>query len=306
MAQAVSDPRARGDGEMKVREGMIDVPDGRVWYRSVGEGGIPLLCLHGGPGSTHNYIDPLEDLADRRQVIAYDQLGCGRSDCPDDTSLWTVPHFVREVEAVRTALELDRFHLFGSSWGGQLSLQYILDYQPVSLVSLLMAGSPASSLRWVEGCKELVADLPDEVQAVIRDHEAKGFTTCPEYIAAVSVFYRRHLCRLDPWPASLERTFAEMSQTVYETMWGPSEFTCTGRLRDYDVFDRLGEIRVPTLVMGGRYDELRLDHLQDVHEGIGGSELLIFQNSSHTPFHEERQLFMDKVNEFLVRVEVSK
>jgi len=288
---------------MKVHEGMIDVPDGRVWYRSVGEGGIPLLCLHGGPGMTHNGMDPLEDLAGRRQVIVYDQLGCGQSDRPDDTSLWTVPHFVREVEAVRTALELDRFHLFGSSWGGMLSLQYILDYQPVSLVSLLMAGSPASSLRWVEGCKELFADLPDEVQAVIRYHEEKGFTSCPEYLGAVSVFYKRHLCRLDPWPSSIERSFAEMSQIVYETMWGPSEFTCTGRLRDWDVFDRLGEIRVPTLVMGGRYDEIRLDHLQDIHERIRGSELLIFQNSSHTPFHDERELFMDKVNEFLVRVE---
>ena len=288
---------------MKVHEGMIDVPDGRVWYRSVGEGGIPLLCLHGGPGMTHNGMDPLEDLAGRRQVIVYDQLGCGQSDRPDDTSLWTVPHFVREVEAVRTALELDRFHLFGSSWGGMLSLQYILDYQPVSLVSLLIAGSPASSLRWVEGCKELFADLPDEVQAVIRYHEEKGFTSCPEYLGAVSVFYKRHLCRLDPWPSSIERSFAEMSQIVYETMWGPSEFTCTGRLRDWDVFDRLGEIRVPTLVMGGRYDEIRLDHLQDIHERIRGSELLIFQNSSHTPFHDERELFMDKVNEFLVRVE---
>ena len=152
---------------MRIREGMIDVPGGRVWYRSVGEGGIPLLCLHGGPGMTHNYIEPLEDLGDRRRVIFYDQLGCGRSDKPDDTSLWTVPHFVREVEAVRSALELDRFHLFGSSWGGQLSMQYILDYQPASLVSLLMSGSPASMPRWVQGCAELFAELPADVQDVI-------------------------------------------------------------------------------------------------------------------------------------------
>lgn len=290
---------------MKIREGMIDVPDGRVWYRSVGEGGIPLLCLHGGPGATHNYIDPLEDLADRRQVIFYDQLGCGRSDRPDDTSLWTVPHFVREVEAVRSAFQLDRFHLFGSSWGGQLSMQYVLDYQPESLVSLLMAGSPASVIQWVEGCKRLVADLPDEVQAVIRYHEENGFTTCPEYQGALSVFYKRHLCRLDPWPPSMERMYAEMSQTVYETMWGPSEFTCNGRLRDWDVTDRLAEIRVPTLVMGGAYDEITIGQLQAIHQSIAGSELLIFDSSSHTPFHDERELFMDKVSGFLARVESS-
>jgi proline-specific peptidase len=290
---------------MNIRESMIDVPGGRVWCRSVGEGGIPLLCLHGGPGMTHNYIDALEDLGDRRRVIFYDQLGCGRSDKPDDTSLWTVPHFVREVEALRSALELDQFHLFGSSWGGQLSMQYILDYQPGSLVSLLMSGSPASMPRWVAGCAELLAELPADVQDVIARHEREGFTSCPEYLGAVSVFYKRHLCRLDPWPAGLERTFSEVSPVVYETMNGPSEFTVTGRFRDWDIFDRLGEIRVPTLVMCGRHDELRPSQAEDIHQAIAGSELVIFENSSHTPFHEERELFMHTVNDFLDRVETA-
>ena len=252
---------------------------------------------------THNYIDPLEDLGDRRQVIFYDQLGCGRSDRPDDTSLWTVPHFVREVEAVRGALGLDRFHLFGSSWGGQLSMQYILDYQPPSVVGLVMSGSPASMPRWVEGCMELLAQLPADVREVIERHEALGFTSCPEYLGAVAVFYQRHLCRLQPWPAGLERSFAEMSPVVYETMNGPSEFTVTGRFRDWDVFDRLGEITVPTLITGGRHDEIRVDHLTDIHKGIAGSELVVFENSSHTPFHEERDLYMRTVNDFLDRVE---
>lgn len=288
---------------IRVREGMIDVPAGRVWYRSVGDGGVPLLCLHGGPGMTHNYIDPLEDLADRREVIFYDQLGCGRSDKPADTSLWTVQHFVRELEVVRSALQLEHFHLFGSSWGGMLAMQYLLDYQPASVVGLLMAGSPASMPRWVEGCQELLAEMPSEVREVIERHEAQGFTSCPEYVSAVTVFYQKHLCRLQPWPTGLERTFAEMSPIVYETMNGPSEFTVTGRFHDWDVFDRLNEIKVPTLVMGGRYDEIRLDHLTEMHTAIAGSELVIFEDSGHTPFHDERALFMRTVNDFLDRVE---
>jgi len=105
------------------REGFIEVPGGRVWYRSVGEGGTPLLCLHGGPGFTHYYLEPLEALADRRQVIFYDQLGCGRSDRPEDGALWTVDRFVEELAAVRAALGLERLHLFGSSWGGMLAMQ---------------------------------------------------------------------------------------------------------------------------------------------------------------------------------------
>ena len=287
----------------KIREAMIDVPDGRVWFRSVGEGGVPLVCLHGGPGSTHNYLDPFEDLADRRQVIFYDQLGCGRSDKPDDTSLWTVPHFVRELEVVRGALGLEHFHLFGSSWGGMLAMQYLLDYRPESVASLLMAGSPASMPRWVQGCQELLAELPADVREVIDRHEAQGFTACPEYAAACLVFYKRHLCRLQPWPSGLERDFGEMSHVIYETMNGPSEFTVTGRIRDWDIFDRLGEIKVPALVMGGRYDEIRADHLADIHKLIAGSELVIFDKSGHLPFHDERALFMQTVNGFLQRVE---
>ena len=88
-----------------------------------------------------------------------------------------------------------------------MSMQYVLDYQPASLASLLMSGSPASMPCWVQGCAELFAELPADVQEVITRHEQTGFTSCPEYTSAVSVFYKRHLCRLDPWPVGLERTF---------------------------------------------------------------------------------------------------
>ena len=136
---------------MSADEGTIAVPGGRVWYRSVGEGGTPLLCLHGGPGFTHYYLESLEALGDRRRVIFYDQLGCGRSDRPDDPSLWTVERFVEELAQVRAALGLDHLHLFGSSWGGMLAMQYVLDRRP-DLVSLTLCGSPASMIRWVSDC----------------------------------------------------------------------------------------------------------------------------------------------------------
>ena len=248
---------------MKVCEGMLDVPDGRVWYRSVGEGGVPLLCLHGGPGMTHNYIDPLEDLGERRRVIFYDQLGCGRSDRPDDTSLWTVPF--------TSCARRGRCAGLSSSTGSPCSAARGVASSPCSTSSTISRRrSSACSCRaarracragsWGGTVAPGRAAL-DDVRRVIEEHEAAGFTSCPEYLGAVAVFYQRHLCRLQPWPAGLERSFAEMSPVVYETMNGPSEFTVTGRFRDWDVFDRLGEIRVPALVMGGRHDEIRVDHL---------------------------------------------
>jgi len=280
------------------REGFIEVPGGRVWYRSVGEGGTPLLCLHGGPGFTHNYLEPLEALADRRQVIFYDQLGCGRSDRPADLSLWTVDRFVEELAQVRAALGLGRMHLFGSSWGGMLAMQYVLDRRP-ELESLILCGSPASMIRWVKDCDELLAAQPDEVRRVIREHEEAGFTACPEYQAAILGFYRDHVCRLSPWPAGLERSFAEAGYEVYTTMNGPSEFTVTGSLKTWDIMGRLGEISVPALLIGGRYDECRPAHLEEMHRRIPGSQLAIIEDASHLCFAEQPDEFTALVNAFL-------
>ncbi len=284
------------------QEGFIEVPGGRVWYRAVGDGGTPLLCLHGGPGFTHYYLEPLEALAGRRQVIFYDQLGCGRSDRPQDPALWTVDRFVEELAQVRAALGLDRLHLFGSSWGGMLAMQYVLDRRP-ELESLILCGSPASMIRWVEDCAELLAAQPAEVRQVISEHEEAGFTACPEYQAAILGFYREHVCRVTPWPAGLERSFAEAGYAVYNQMNGPSEFTVTGTLKTWDVMGRLGEIGVPALLVGGRYDECRPAHLEEMHRRISGSELAIIEDASHLCFAEQPQEFTALVNSFLDRVE---
>jgi proline-specific peptidase len=286
-------------------EGFIEVPGGKVWYRSVGEQSnnrAPLLCLHGGPGFTHYYLEPLEALADRRQVIFYDQLGCGRSERPDDLSLWTVERFVEEVAQVRAALGLERLHLFGSSWGGMLAMQYVLDRQP-ELESLTLCGSPASMIRWVSDCEELLAEQTAETRRVIREHEAAGFTACPEYQAAILGFYRKHVCRLDPWPAGFERSFAEAGYQVYNTMNGPSEFTVTGTLKTWDIMDRLGEIRVPTLLVGGRYDECTPGHLADMHQRIPGSQLRTIEDASHLCFAEQPAEFTALANDFLDRTD---
>jgi proline-specific peptidase len=285
-------------------EGYIEVPGGRVWYRSVGEGGTPLVCLHGGPGFTHYYLEALEALADRRRVIFYDQLGCGNADRPEDSALWTVDRFVEELAQVRAALGLREMHLFGSSWGGMLAMQYVLDRSP-ELRSLILCGSPASMIRWVADCAELLAAQPADVRQVIREHEDAGFTACPEYQSAILGFYRQHVCRLTPWPAGLERSFAEAGYQVYNTMNGPSEFTVTGTLKTWDIMDRLGEIRVPTLLVGGRYDECRPAHLEEMHKRIAGSQLAIIEDASHLCFAEQPQAFTRLVNSFLARTDPS-
>ena len=286
-------------------DGYIDVPGGRVFWRDVGDGGVPLLALHGGPGFPHDYLESLEGLADRRRVVFYDQLGCGHSDRPDDDSLWTVERFVDEVEAVREALALEHFHLFGSSWGGMLAMQYALDRRPPQVASLILCSSPASMVRWVEGCNELLAELPEWNQRTIRRHEEQGFTSCPHYGAAILEFYTRHVCRLEEWPDGVERSFRDAGYQVYNYMNGPSEFTVVGTLKDWSVMDRLGEIDKPTLVISGEHDELRPAHAREIHEAIAGSELQIVPECSHLSFAEDPETFFRLTNDFLERAEAA-
>ena len=224
--------------------------------------------------------------ASGRRAVFYDQLGCGASSQPHDPSIWTVELFVDEVSAVREALELERLHLFGNSWGGMLAMEVALT-QPEWLASLVLASSPASIPQWVEETGRLRSLLPEDVQATLTRHEEAGTTASPEYVEACNVFYRRHVCRLDPWPECVDRAFAELSHEVYETMNGPSEFHVTGTLREWTVVDRLGEIDLPTLVVSGEHDEATPAIARTVHDGIAGSELVILDGCSHMAHVEQ-------------------
>jgi L-proline amide hydrolase len=290
-------------------EGFVAFRGHRTWYRVVGEGEelgkLPLLCLHGGPGGTHDYLEPLEGMAATgRRVVLYDQLGCGRSDLPDDPSLWTVELFVDEVGAVREALGLERVHLYGNSWGGMLAMEYALT-RPPGLASLVLASAPASIPQWVEETGRLRAQLPAEVQAVLERHEAAGTTEDPEYTKAAMVFNRRHVCRADPWPDCVRRSFdfIERHGVVYRTMNGPSEFHVTGTLREWSVVDRLGEIDVPTLVVTGEHDEATPAINHTVAEGIPGADSVILSDASHMAHVERTDDYLRLLDRSLSRVE---
>lgn len=287
-----------------VEEGTIAVPGGRVWYKSVGRGDLPpLLVVHGGPGFTHNYLTPLEDLADRRRVIFWDQLGCGKSETPSDPSLWTMERSLSEVDAVREHLNLDRHHLFGNSWGGMLVQQYVLDRKP-DLLSIVVSNSLASMrLLGVETAR-LKHDLPQDVQDTIDYHEQHEYYSCPEYQGAIAVWFQKYICRLQPWPKGLEDCFASLGMEIYLTMIGPSDFKVIGNLKDWDILGRLPEIRVPTLFLAGRYDECTPEHMELMHSRVPGSELALFENSAHMPFYEERESCMQIINDFMGRSEV--
>jgi proline-specific peptidase len=290
-------------------EGYVPFREYRTWYRIVGdgedEGKLPLLCLHGGPGATHDYLESLEGMAETgRRVLFYDQIGCGKSDLPDDTSLWKVETFVEEVGVVRDHLGLDRLHIFGNSWGGMLAMEYALT-QPSGVASMIVASSPSSIPQWVAEANRLRAELPEDVERTLQKHEDAGTTSDPEYEEACMVFYKRHVCRLPDWPEYVLRSFKFIEEhgVVYNTMNGPSEFHIVGPLKDWDITDRLGEIRIPTLVITGEFDEATPAINKTVSGGIPGAESVIYPNASHMAHVEDPAGYMRVLADFLDRVE---
>jgi len=288
---------------LKIEEGKINVAGYQIWYRRVGHGGIPLLTLHGGPGAGHDYLEPLERLATDRSVIFYDQLGCGKSGQPDDRSLWRIERFVAEVDTVRRALGLEQIHLLGHSWGGWLAIEYMLS-RPRGVVSLILASTSASLPQFVAETTRLKTELPLEIYQTLQRYEALGDYHHPDYEAAVLEFYKRHLCRLDPWPEPLLRSIDTLTgNIVYETMNGPNEFIVIGNLKKWDRTDRLGEISVPTLITVGRYDELTPACAETLRRGILNSRMVIFEESAHLAHLEEPDKYRQVVTDFLVNSE---
>ena len=285
-------------------QGHIDVGAGRVWYESAGAGDRTLLLLHGGPGGNSEDLSPFLDLADLGfRVVRYDQLGSWRSDKPDDLALWQVPRFVDEVERVRQTLDLGRMHLLGQSWGAFLAIEYALHHGQ-HLRSLILASGAASTRECVAGMNAWRRELPEGTQAVLMRYEATENYSHPEYLGAVELLYRRHFCRVSPYPEPLAEAIKHVATPVYTTKWGPNEFTCTGNLLEWDRTNRLGEIRVPTLITVGEFDEVHPSCARTLHTGIAGSQLEIFEGCSHHAELEDPVRYRELLLGFLDEVDV--
>ena len=290
------------------REGYLPFRGYRTWYRvtgSLSSGRLPLVVAHGGPGCTHDYVDSFKDIAalDGRAVIHYDQLGNGNSTrLPDKgQDFWTVSLFLDELDALLDHLGIrERYAFLGQSWGGMLGAEHAVR-RPPGLKALVIANSPANMRTWVAEANRLRADLPADVQATLLRHEEAGTLTDPEYIAASMVFYERHVCRTVPWPPEVARTFAIMDEdnTVYRNMNGPTEFHVIGTMKDWTIEERLRNIVAPTLLISGRYDEATPLVVRPYVENVPGCRWVVFEDSSHMPHVEEKQLCLKTVSDFL-------
>ncbi|KII84119.1 hypothetical protein PLICRDRAFT_168214 [Plicaturopsis crispa FD-325 SS-3] len=281
----------------------------KTWYKVVGDlkaCARPLVVLHGGPGISHEYMLPHADLVHKYDtaVIFYDQIGIGRSThlASKPAEFWTVELFMAELDNLLAHFGIaGSFDLLGHSWGGMLASTYVLSRKPRGLGHLVLVGTPASLKLWEDSARALLRGLPEEVRETIERCEREGTTESQEYQDAVGVYYEKHACTVQPWPEEVARTFGAAAEdpTVYHTMFGSSEFTVTGTIKDWSVVDEVHAIAHPTLVINSPNDMAQDIAVRPFVDKIPKVKWTQFAKSTHMPHWEESEAYMKVVGDFL-------
>jgi proline iminopeptidase len=261
-----------------------------------------ILLLNGGPGIPCDYLrEPMIRMVDEGyRVIAFDQLGTGQSDRPDDISLWTIVRYAEEVEIVRNALGLGRVNLLGSSWGGMLAVEYALGHQD-ALNTLILDNTFADTQFQVSESRRLRAALGPETVAMMQSHEAEGTFDHPEYQAALTLLEYRHSCRLLEWPEPLLRSFGDWNRQVKMTLLGPRTFVFDGNLQYWNRLPDLPRLSVPTLVNAGMHDEVTPASAMRTARALPNAECHVYRNASHMPYYECPDEYFAVLTDFLGR-----
>ena len=289
-----------------VRMVKIETPRGkfRVWTKRIGNNPkIKLLLLHGGPGGTHESFESFESFMPKEGIefIEYDQLESYYSDQPNDSSLWTIEHFVDEVEQVRQALGLDKdnFYLLGHSWGGILALEYALKYQD-HLKGLIISNMIASIPEYEKYNGQLREKMRKTLVDSLQSYEDKGLYNDTTYQRLVlDDYYKVHICRLDPWPEAIEREFKHLSPGIYVAMQGPSEFKTGGRLIHWDRSKDLARISVPTLTIGGEFDTMDPKYMEWISTQVQNGNYLHCPNGSHFDMWDDQAHYFPGLISFI-------
>lgn len=282
---------------------MVPVAGGKykVWTKKIGSGRLKVLVLHGGPGFSHEYLEALESFLPQAgvEMYYYDQLGCNNSDVPDDASLWTLGRYTEEVDEVRRALGLERFILYGHSWGGILAIEYALNYQQ-HLRGLVISNMTAGTQSYLKRTASIKLQLPPVLLARLTALEAKEDYDSPEYQKIMmEELYPKMLCRIQPWPEPVTRVFRHANERIYNLMQGKSEFLVTGNLKDWERWDRLHEIKVKALMIGAQYDEMDPADMKRMADLMPNARNVFCPNGSHLCMWDDQEKYFDHLLKFL-------
>ena len=289
---------------MKINEGYMPFMGYKTYYRTVGErtDKAPLILLHGGPGSTHNYFEVLDRVAeeDGRMLVMYDQIGCGNSYVDGRPDLWKAETWVNELITLREHLGLDTCHLLGQSWGGMLLLTYICGYEHSGVKSGILSSTLPASWLWGIEQARMIKELPEEYQEAIKTATETGDYSSDIYQRAEEEYMLRHAAgKPDPdGPECLLRK-KRTGRESYVVGWGPNEYTPMGTLKDYDVIDKLKDIKEPCLVINGGNDLCTPYIAKVMYDNIPNSRWELFRECRHMCFVEDNDHYVEVLKEWL-------
>jgi proline iminopeptidase len=287
----------------KPGQATTEVSGGKIWYHVIGEGpNPPLLMLHGGPGGTCYSLYPLSELRDERAVILFDQIGGGRSETISDTSLMTMEYQVEQLHEFIEKLGLENFYIYGHSWGTMLGLDYYLKY-PEGIRGIIFNSPLVSTEMWMLDADTLISTLPDSIQHAIETNEIAQTYDSYEYQMANYTYYKNFISRNPRVKTEYDVERKPGNREMYMYMWGPSEFTTTGTLKNYDRLDRLDEIKIPTLWTTGEYDEARPSTVEYYHSLTPHSEFKVIEGAAHATMHDNLEKNVSVIREFLQGIE---
>ena len=290
--------------QLKAGEGYVTVKGGKIWYRILGEGKqTPILMLHGGPGGTSKSFYQFASLGEDRPVIIFDQLGSGRSGYHTDTTLLKVENFVEQVESLKTSLGLKEFYLHGHSWGTALALEYYLKY-PKGIKAIIFNSPYFSTSLWKADADTLISTLPDSIQLAIKTGEKNHDYESPAYKNANEVFSKNFGVRKTRLTSELDTSTAKGNPFIYNYMWGPTEFTATGTLINYNRVQSLKAIKVPTLFITGEFDEARPATVKYFQSLVPNSKFVMIEGAGHGTMHDNRSQNISTIKTFLDELEL--
>ena len=290
---------------MKIKEGYINFKNHKTYYRIVGESKgnkKPLILLHGGPGSTHNYFEVMDDLAlkDDRMLVMYDQIGCGKSYIEGHKEYFTAETWIEELQELRKQLNLKEVHILGQSWGGMMALLYALDYKPTGVKSYILSSTLPSAKLWEKEQHRRISYMSKKHRDALNKALETNNYESEENLEALDVFMNNHCNPRFEGEAPECITRKKVSgKESYLVGWGPNEFTPTGTLSGFEVTDRLHEIKTPCLITDGQRDLCSPFIAKTMYDRIPNSQWELFAYSGHMPFVEEHEKYVDVLIDWL-------
>lgn len=269
----------------------IEINGVNLVYDDSGGEKIPFVTLHGGPGMGSRKGDwaTFQPLTDTFRLISFDQRGNGESEGREP---YSHEQFVADLEGLRQKLNLGRIVLLGGSYGGFIALEYALRH-PENLHALILRDTAASNkYQYTAKQRALASGFPMDAKRLDRLFAGR-LTSDEDFRESFAMIQPLYTVRHDPEEEA--RRLAAIPFRYQTHNWAFSR-----NQPNYDLTARLPEIKVPVLITVGRHDWITpLEASQELHRLLPNSQLVIFENSGHSPHVEEQERYLQVVRDFL-------